>query len=96
MEPALEHERLEHVSRYFRAPQRPRHTRAALAPAEQHEVAHARSPTGAALQREAPAALEHRLGDEEAAALGEDRHPRLRESASARRGPRRRAHRDFA
>ena len=79
---AVEHEALEHVARAVRAPEIADHPRAALARADEHEVAG----TGAALLHGGPRSPpEERLGHEEAPALLEHSHERLVEPPGARR-----------
>ena len=74
---AIEHQALEHVARDVGASKPAQHPRAALARADQHEVA---LPRPAALDGGARALPEQRLGDQEAAALLEHRHERLVEA----------------
>ncbi len=68
---AVEHQALEHVARDVRAAERAHHPRAALSPAEQHEIADPGAGATAAVERHPAAALEHGLGHGEAAALRE-------------------------
>ena len=84
---AVEHQPLEHVAGDVGAAEPAHHARAALAGADQHEVALARP---AALDGGARARAEQRLGDEEAPALLEHRDERLVEPpAPGGRGRRR-------
>ena len=74
---AVEHQALEHVAGHVGTSQPADHPRAALAGADQHEVALTRA---AALDRRARAVAEQRLGDQEAAALLEHGDERLVEA----------------
>ncbi len=74
---AVEHQALEHVAGHVGTSQPADHPRAALARADQHEVALTRP---AALDRRARAVAEQRLGDQEAAALLEHGDERLVEA----------------
>ena len=78
MEAAIEHQSLEHVAGSVRPADAADHTRAALARADEHEVALAGA---AALDGGARTAPEQGLAHQEAPSLLEDGHQRLVESA---------------
>ena len=82
MEAAVEHQPLDHVAGAVRPSDPAQHARAALAAADEHEVAHAGA---AALHRRPRPRAEDRLRHEKAPALLEHRHDRLVEPP--RRGP---------
>src|SRR5439155_22429718 len=85
----VQHERLEHVAGHGRSADAPNDPRAALSATYERHVADARIADGLAGQRDALAALEQRLGDDEAAALREHGNDRLDRTAP---GARRTAH----
>src|SRR3954452_10007000 len=68
----VEHQCFQHVAGDVRAADSPDYAGASLAAANQHEVAQACVALRFAAERDAVAWLEQRLGDDQAAALGED------------------------
>ena len=96
-EAPVEHQRAQHVPGHIRVAEGAHDARAALSPAQEHDVpGRGAGAADRAVEGHPPPALEQRLGHQEAAALREDRDERPFHAPASRRGPRRRAHRIFA